>query len=489
MVGIVSMGFYLPYYRLDKKKIFDAFGWYDPSQIKNARGKLAVMNFDEDSITMSVAAGFNCVENDTDKNDIDALYFATTTPPYRETSNASIIAAALSLDENIRTSDFTDSLLSGTNAMLLAGDSVKSGSVKNVLVCAADNRLGKPSGNLEYLFGNAAASVLIGNEHVIAEIADSFSISKNFIDYRRTSDDKYVRTWEERWIKNEGYVKTIQEAVHGILRKGKLNLSDFYKVIYYCPDMRTFKVIGKKLNLKPEQMEDPIFNTVGNTGVTHSFLMLTNALKKAKPNDKILLIGYGNGADGIILNVTDEIEKKREQFNLENVSSRKRELDNYEQLATFRGKADVEKGIRGEVASSSLSVLWRERNAILRLHGSRCKKCGTPFYPPQRVCANPKCRVIDEMEDYIFANKKGKIFTFTADRLAFSLNPPVIYGIIDFDGGGRYWFDLTDCVPDELYVGMPVKMTFRRKFFDKSRGLYGYFWKATPDTDNGGNNV
>jgi len=253
--------------------------------------------------------------------------------------------------------------------------------------------------------------------------------------------------------------------------------------------MRAFKVIGKKLNLKPEQMEDPIFNTVGNTGVAHPFLMLANALKKAKPNDKILLVGYGNGADSIILNVTDEIESKRERFDMENVSSRKGKLSNYEQLLTFRDKIDVEKGIRGEVAPSALSVLWRERNTIIGLHGSRCKKCGTPFYPPQRICANPECRAIDEMEDYLFSNRKGKLFTFTADNLAFSINPPAMYGIIDFDGGGRYWFDLTDCVFDELYVGMQVRMTFRRKFFDKSRGLCGYFWKAIPDTDNGGNHV
>lgn len=82
------------------------------------------------------------------------------------------------------------------------------------------------------------------------------------------------------------------------------------------------------------------------------------------------------------------------------------------------------------------------------------------------------------MEDYNFARKKGRIFTFTADNLAVSGEPPAIYGILDFEGGGRYWFDFTDCDLKEVKVGAPVVMSFRRKYLDQGRGVHGYFWKA-----------
>jgi len=29
-------------------------------------------------------------------------------------------------------------------------------------------------------------------------------------------------------------------------------------------------------------------------------------------------------------------------------------------------------------------------------------------------------------------------------------------------------------------VGMEVKMSFRRKYVDKNRSVFGYFWKAVP---------
>jgi uncharacterized OB-fold protein len=52
--------------------------------------------------------------------------------------------------------------------------------------------------------------------------------------------------------------------------------------------------------------------------------------------------------------------------------------------------------------------------------------------------------------------------------------------MIDFDGGGRYWFDFTDCDAAQLKVDMPVEMTFRRKSLDEGRGQHVYGWMATP---------
>ena len=142
---------------------------------------------------------------------------------------------------------------------------------------------------------------------------------------------------------------------------------------------------------------------------------------------------------------------------------------------------EKEIGIRGEeVAPTSLSLAWRERNTVLRLVGSRCKACGTPQFPRETVCINPECGAVDEMEDYSFSDKTGHLFTFTADHLTFSEDPPALYGIIDFEGGGRYWFDITDCTLESLEVGQSVHMTFRRRYLDEARGLAGYFWKAMP---------
>jgi len=69
--------------------------------------------------------------------------------------------------------------------------------------------------------------------------------------------------------------------------------------------------------------------------------------------------------------------------------------------------------------------------------------------------------------------------------LAASFDPPAMHGQIDFEGGGRYWFDFTDCTLQDLKVGRPVEMSFRKKYSDIKRDIHGYFWKAVPTRERG----
>ena len=68
--------------------------------------------------------------------------------------------------------------------------------------------------------------------------------------------------------------------------------------------------------------------------------------------------------------------------------------------------------------------------------------------------------------------------TFTVDHLAFSLSPPVVGVIVDFDGGGRYRCEMTDVSAPDLAIGSRVEMTFRRIY--TAQGVHNYFWKARP---------
>jgi uncharacterized OB-fold protein len=224
-----------------------------------------------------------------------------------------------------------------------------------------------------------------------------------------------------------------------------------------------------------------MFNTIGNTGAAYPLMMLVAALENAKPGDKLLLASYGNGSEALFFQVTENIEKVRDKKGIKEYLASKKELPNYERYAAFRNMIPIEKGIRGEeITFTQVSLSWRNRREILALCGSRCRHCGTPQYPSQRVCVKPDCGAIDEMEDYRFSDKRGRLFTYTGDSLSFSINPPAIYGVIDFEGGGRYWFDLTDCELNSLKVGMPVEMSLRRKYLDEARGISSYFWKAIP---------
>src|SRR3546814_11755776 len=75
------------------------------------------------------------------------------------------------------------------------------------------------------------------------------------------------------------------------------------------------------------------------------------------------------------------------------------------------------------------------------------------------------------------ADAKGTVSSFTVDRLAYSPSPPIVFAVVDFDGGGRLPVELTDVDEDEVRVGARVEMTFRRLF--TADGIHNYFWKAT----------
>ena len=124
MTGITSIGAYVPRYRLSVEEI--AKFW----RIKGAVGEKAVAGYDEDTITMAVAAASDCLSL-SDKP--DALYLATTTNPYREKQGAAIIASAIDLNKEDFTADFTNSLRSASIAMRAALDAVKSGSARKAL--------------------------------------------------------------------------------------------------------------------------------------------------------------------------------------------------------------------------------------------------------------------------------------------------------------------------------------------------------------------
>ena len=85
---------------------------------------------------------------------------------------------------------------------------------------------------------------------------------------------------------------------------------------------------------------------------------------------------------------------------------------------------------------------------------------------------------VDDMEPIRLADTRATIATFTVDRLAYSPSPPIVFAVVDFDGGGRFPVELTDVDADAVRIGDRVAMTFRRLF--TADGIHDYFWKAKP---------
>jgi len=470
MVGITSLGAYIPIYRLNRDEIAKIWG------TKSLGGEKAVAGYDEDSLTMAVAAANNSMKRE--MAEIDGLFFATTTAPYKEKQSAAVIASAINLNRRCYTSDLCNSLRTGTLAIRSAIDTVNSGSAKNILVIASDCRIGAAQGKFEQILGDGAAALIIGSKDPIAIIEGMHSVFSTFTDTWRSQLDSFIRFAENRYANDVGYKPIMQDVISDIMKKYKLTPKDFSKIVFDGVAIKEHHRIAKKLGFEESQIIKPLSRDVGHTGAASSILMLIRCLEEASPGDRVLFASYGDGSDAFIFRITDQIKKIKKRTFRESLS-KKIPID-YGKYLRWRNLVTEEMSTLPERPALSLPRRWRERRSILALYGYKCKQCGTPQLSPVgqtlRVCA--VCQARDNFEEYKFSDKKGTIFTYSIDSLQATRNPPGLNGIVDFDGGGRLICEVTDCEPDRIHVGMPVEMTFRMMF--QSNGINNYFWKAKP---------
>jgi len=470
MVGIRSYGAYIPLYRLDRAEIVKA--WQSPFPVP---GEKAVANFDEDSLTMAFAAAVDCATG-IDRQEIDGLFFASTSSPYKEKQASTTIAGAMALRRDILTADFGGSLRAGTIALRAALDAVRAGSAKNVLVTASDLRLAGANGMNEMFFGDGAGAVLISNDAVAAEFVGGHTVSEDFFDMWRSDRDTFVRSYEERFIREKGYTRMVPEAVTAALNKCDLKSQDIARVAFFTDDPRHINAAARILKFDPEQIQDPMFMSTGLTGTAMPLMLLVAALEETKEGDRVLVGGYGDGCDALIFKVNGQIESVRDRRGIKHHLESKRMMPNYQKYVLWRRLMYMEPQSRPDRPTISLSALWRDQEWGLCLYGSKCKNCGTPQYPVQRVCL--VCQAVDQYEPYSFADKKGKLTSFSHDNLAITEVPPITVCIVDFEGGGRVSCNMTDREPDETTSGQDVEMTFRWMHY--VGGVHSYWWKCRP---------
>jgi 3-hydroxy-3-methylglutaryl CoA synthase len=475
MWGIRSFGAYIPAFRLSRDAMAKA--WARGS----LKGERSVANNDEDTATMAVEAALDCLQG-MERREVDGLFFASTTAPYREKQTACLVSTVADLGGQVHTADLGNSLRAGTSALRMACHAVQAGTHQGVLVTAADSRLGYPRSDMEQAFGDGAAAILVGSQGAVAELEAMHSLCNEMMDVWRNPEDTFVRSWENRWVLAEGYGVLVRAAVEGLLGKTGLKPADVQRAVIAAPDARAHRDAAKGLGFAPDQMQDPLLAQVGDCGCAHPLLMLVGALEEARPGDRILLCAYGDGADAFLFRVTGAMEKLPRRRGVKGHVASRLPLPSYEKYLSYRGVLETVPGEPFRLLPSA-TAYWRDRDAVLRCLGSRCRHCGTLAYPMQRICY--ACRAKDDFDRVRLSGDRGRVFSFSLDNLAGrSDDPVVVQTVVELDReGARFYCMMTDCTPSQVRVGMPVELTFRRLY--EGAGFHNYFWKCRPPRDGG----
>ncbi len=415
MRGILGHGTYIPHRRLDMTTVADVAGG------GGRKGTRAVASYDEDATTMAVEASRVARRLAPDAA-IESVWFATVSPPYLDKTNATAVHAALRLPEECGSYDLIGSVRGAMGALRAAV--AQQGPA---LVVASDVRMGLAGGPDEAYFGDGAAALVIGTETdgaVVAELGAWVSLSDEFVDRWRRPDEDRSRVWEERFGEVR-YAAIGKDALDRLFKATGTGPDDVDHLIVTGTHSRACRAVAQRSGVSADRLVDDLGSVVGNTGAAHPFLLLSAALERAEPDQTIVLLVLADGAEALMVRTTPAIAKHVADSSLAR-QVRGGAPISYGRYLAWRGILPIEPPRRPEPARTSSSAAARSVPWKFGFEGSRSPD-GTVHLPPL-----PDDVVLQPMAD-----ARGTVTTFTIDRLSYTPSPPMVFAVVDFDGGGR----------------------------------------------------
>lgn len=438
-------------------------GRLDPGDV-GGRVPRVVASFDEDSTTMAVAAGSVALLGAGEP--VRSLFFASTSPAYLDKTNATTVAAALRLGPDCFAVDLAGAARSAVGA-------VRAAATQGGLAVLADVRVGKPGSADEKSGADAAAALLFGPGEGIAEILAQVSISDEFLDRWREPTAVTGQQWEERFG-FERYAELVRTTAARALEDAGLDEADH--VVLVSPNSAVRGRAGSLVKGALSTQGSPL----GHSGCADLGVALAAVLDVAGAGETVLVLSAADGCDALVLRTTTLLPERRQAASVTAQHAQGSPVP-YTSYLAWRGLLDRELPRRPEPDRPAAPPTARGAGWKFGLCGTRCLSCGFLHLPPVRVCR--ACGAADEMAEVSIASLRGRVATYTVDRLAFSPSPPVVDVVVDFDGGGRCALEVADADADALDVDSRVELTFRRLF--SAGGVHNYFWKARQVDDPG----
>ena len=472
MAGIVAYGAYVPYHRLKRSEIAAVLGE------GGGKGTRAVASYDEDATSMGVEAARVALRSAPAGAAPERILFSTANPPYLDKTNAAVIHAALDLPASALAVDAGGAVRSGVGALLAAADARVP-----ALAVLSDVRTGLPGGADERDGGDAAAAFLFGGDSdsaVVAELIAVTATTDEFLERWRTPGATASRVWEERFSEHV-YGPLVDAAFADALKQADLSPGDIDHLAVAGLASRAVKRFAGSAGVRAEAIASDLTAVIGNAGTAQPGVLLADLLDRADAGATIALVILADGATVLLFRTTAALAEQRPAPSVAAQIATGNDGLRYATFLNWRGVLPKEPPRRPDPDAPAAPPSHRTERYKYAFVGSRCDTCGAVHLPPTRVCV--KCSAVDRMNDVAMADARGRVATFTVDRLAFTPSPPMVAIVIDFDEGGRFRCQLTDADHAALAIGDPVEMTFRRML--TANGVHNYFWKARPVVPEG----
>jgi hydroxymethylglutaryl-CoA synthase len=183
------------------------------------------------------------------------------------------------------------------------------------MAIGADTAQGAPADALEYTAAAGGAAYVVGKNHVIAEIEDTYSFTTDTFDFWRRQGEQYPKHGG-RFTGEPGYFKHVLAGARGLLHKTHSKPEDFDFAVFHQPNGKFPRRVASTLGFSQQQVKQGlVVEKLGNAYAGSSLIGLASVLDVAEPGSRIFMTSFGSGAgsDSFTLRVTEEIGKMQGQ--------------------------------------------------------------------------------------------------------------------------------------------------------------------------------
>jgi len=463
--GIKRVGGYLPVTRLDRKAAAAALKW---SGLGGPRtGRRSVAGWDEDALTLAVEAARVAAVGVKPSS----VVFASTSAPFYERLQAGLVSEALSLPTAVRSQDVSGSRRCAVSALLQALQGQET-----TLITAGENRPCQAGNPLHLAFGDGGSAAVAGPD-AQARLRGYATLTVDFVDIYASRAHPAPYQAEERFIRERSVEEILIPVIKNACAQAGVSPAAINFAAVAEPSAGCYKQAAARLSMTAPNFATALTDAAGDLGAAHPLFALALAFAEAKPGDLVLLLGFGSGADALVFEVTGEVAGAAETaFALKTG----RNSSDYLRFLSLSGCVDLDWGVRAEFEQKvNATVLHRYGRDMLGFIGGR-DATGNVQFPKTPISVNPAQPEPQKLEDVPLRDEPAKIISVTADRLNYSPDPPFHFGLVQFANGARVLMEFTEAPQEGFAVGDELKMRFRVKSIDRSRGFRTYFWKAAP---------
>jgi len=304
----------------------------------------------------------------------------------------------------------------------------------------------------------------------LATLMGSVEQGEEIVDVWRRADDRFVHSWEERFMTQHGFLEPALKAALSLKERHAAMQADSWLWAVSAPDERSHRTLGKQLGVS----HSGYWGKVGFAGAADALLQLAGALEEAQSGAHVALIASGDGAEALLFSVS----RKAERPVLAPQLARRKPIDSLDRYRRARDLIFPEYPPADDQGISA-TVHFRERDEDISLIGQACA-CGTHQFPKGRVCV--RCGKRDQFQPVSYAEATGRIVTYTLDAFFPSPDSPVPVAMVAVDDGPRIHMQVADIDAKDVQIGLPLRFAFRR--IHQAGRRPNYFWKAIPITED-----